>query len=546
MKEIQQIKDYIYPNGKYSNIRSNSKNIKRKFPKIYEEIKDDYHTKLYMLLNDINEIPKCKNPLCNNKVKLKSIGQGFRSYCSNACIGQHQHIDKNFSEKIKIAQLSKEILKNKFYPLNVQYDINKNYIIINNYCKHGNIRIYSHTFFKLYEENKCLCKKCNIELTNSFIPTENEIKNFQNIFDEFYKLNRFKFKEDWFILNYPKELSIINYFSKNIPNTSLTERIYLFKNNLKEVPKCLNCNKKTHFNHSCMRYTKFCDSPACNNNTSAGEIELFNYLKNLNNSTIQKHYISGNEYDILVKDKFFLVEFNGLYWHSEEVQKNKKYHYEKHKMAINNGYQLFNIWEDDWDNKPEIIKSMLKYKLNKIDNSIDARKCEVHEVQPSISKQFLNDNHLQGHCVDSIRIGLFYQDKLVSLMTFGKRKITSKNQFELLRFCNILNTSIPGAASKLFKHFIKNYNPNRIISYASLDYSIGNLYNILNFSKIHETGPNYWWVKHKQKFNRTNFMKHKIIKSEEDKDKTENEIMYERGYYKLWNCGNIRYEWLKE
>ncbi len=545
MKEIQQIKDYIYPNGKYSNIRSNSKNIKRKFPKIYEEIKDDYHTKLYMLLNDINEIPKCKNPLCNNKVKLKSISQGFRSYCSNTCIGQHQHIDKNFSEKIKIAQLSKEILKNKFYPLNVQYDINKNYIIINNYCKHGNIRIYSNTFFKLYKENKCLCKKCNIELINSFIPVENEIENFQNIFDEFYKLNRFRFKEDWFILNYPKELSIINYFSKNIPNTSLTERIYLFKNNLKEVPKCLKCNKKTHFNNSCMRYTKFCDSPACNNNTSVGEIELFNYLKNLNNSTIQKHYISGNEYDILVKDKNFLVEFNGLYWHSEEIQKNKKYHYEKHKMAINNGYQLFNIWEDDWDNKPEIIKSMLKYKLNKIDNSIDARKCEVHEVQPSISKQFLNDNHLQGHCVDSIRIGLFYQDKLVSLMTFGKRKITSKNQFELLRFCNILNTSIPGAASKLFKYFIKKYNPEEIISYASLDYSIGNLYSILNFSKIHETGPNYWWVKYKQKFNRTNFMKHKIIESEEDINKTENEIMYERGYYKLWNCGNIRYKWVK-
>ena len=42
-----------------------------------------------MLLNDIEEIPKCKNPKCNNKVKLKNIREAFRQYYCNACIGDH-------------------------------------------------------------------------------------------------------------------------------------------------------------------------------------------------------------------------------------------------------------------------------------------------------------------------------------------------------------------------------------------------------------------------------------------------------------------------
>jgi len=543
MQNLNELKKYIYPNGKYSKIRSNSRTIKKRFPEIYESIKDNYRTKLYILLNDIKEIPKCKNPNCNNNVKLKSISKGFRSYCSNKCIGEHQHNDIEFSKKIQQKHLSKNILKNKFYPLNIRYDKNKNYIIISDYCKHNEIKIYSNTFFKLYKENKCLCKKCNEEFINSYIPTNEEIKYFQIKINEFYTINRFKFKYEWFVLNYPKELSIINYFSKNILTTSLTEKIYLFKHNLNEKPKCLNCENKTHFNHSTMQYTKFCDSPACNKNTSEAELELYNYLKTINASTKHKHYISGKEYDIFIEDKKLLIEFNGLYWHSEEIQLDKKYHYNKQKMATENNCELFNIWEDDWMNKQDIIKSMLNYKLNYTNNKINARDCEIKEVEPKFSCEFLQKNHLQGKCVDSIRMGLFYENKLVSLMTFGKRKISNKTQFELLRFCNILNTSIPGAASKLFKFFIDNYNPEKIVSYASLDYSIGHLYDILNFKKIGETGVNYWWAKGKQKYHRTNFMKYKLVKDGADIHKTENEIMQERGYNKIWNCGNLKYEW---
>jgi len=460
--------------------------------------------------------------------------------------GESQQTNEIFKQKIKLTASSKNILYNKYYPLQIKFKPgNRNYFIIQNYCKHGEVELYSSVFLKLHNANKCLCYYCNLELSYS-IPTDNEILNLQKNFDDLYKKFRFNAKEKWMIMNYPKELSIIMYFSKHLKNIELAERIYLFKHNLKDPPVCLNCDNITHFNHSSLRYTSFCDSPKCTKNISTAELEIYNYLLLLDNSTQHKFYINKNEYDIIVKNKNLLIEFNGLYWHSENVQKDKNYHYKKWKIAINNNYHLFTIWEDDWENKKEIIKSMLNYKLNKTEKHISARNCNIKEVDYQTAKEFLIENHLQGNCVNSVRIGLFYKNKLVSLMTFGKRKISNKTQFELLRFANILNISIAGGASKLFKYFITNYHPTKIISYASLDFSEGNLYEILGFQKIGETGINYWWVKHKTKYHRSNFMKWKLIKNKEKVDKTGDDIMRENGYYKVWNIGNLKYEYVAE
>ncbi len=80
--------------------------------------------------------------------------------------------------------------------------------------------------------------------------------------------------------------------------------------------------------------------------------------------------------------------------------------------------------------------------------------------------------HLQGKDNSSIRLGLFYNDVLVSVMTFGKLRRAlgyrqSKwGQFELMRFVSDYNYNVIGGASKLYSHFVKNYNPNTVISYA--------------------------------------------------------------------------------
>ena len=144
-------------------------------------------------------------------------------------------------------------------------------------------------------------------------------------------------------------------------------------------------------------------------------------------------------------------------------------------------------------------------------------------------------------------MGLYYNDELVSIMTFGYRHTNAKKEFELIRFCNKINTNVVGAASKLFKHFIKNYSSqieeNYILSYADISLFDGGLYNTLGFSLKHRTVPNYFWVVNKKREHRFKYNKRKLIKEGFNPNITEKEIMYTRGYYRIFGCGQDRYEY---
>jgi hypothetical protein len=128
-------------------------------------------------------------------------------------------------------------------------------------------------------------------------------------------------------------------------------------------------------------------------------------------------------------------------------------------------------------------------------------------------------------------------------MTFGYRHTNSKKEFELIRFCNKININVIGAASKLFKHLIKKYNFDKVISYSDFRLFDGKMYEMLGFNKIHLSKPDYFWCKNLERKHRFNFNKQKLIKDGFDPDKTEVEIMWERGYNRIWGCGQYRWEY---
>ena len=99
----------------------------------------------------------------------------------------------------------------------------------------------------------------------------------------------------------------------------------------------------------------------------------------------------------------------------------------------------------------------VKSKLGIIERKIFARKCIIKNITHLEKEFFLQENHIQGNCQSSTNLGLFFKDELVSVMTFGIRKITSSiPTTELLRFCNKIDTVVVGGASKLFNFFYKN------------------------------------------------------------------------------------------
>ena len=306
-----------------------------------------------------------------------------------------------------------------------------------------------------------------------------------------------------------------------------------FRNRIKyKTEICTNCNPINSYANSGL------------------EIQLQDFIKNNYDGEIvlnSKKIISPNEIDIYIPELKIAFEFNGLWWHNE-LYKEKNYHLNKTEECEKLNIQLIQIWEDDWTYKQDIVKSMILNKLNKNINRIYARKCEIKEIiDNKLVRQFLDHNHIQGFVGSKIKIGLFYENELVSLMTFGDRrvamgkKLTNEGEYELLRFCNKLNINVVGGASKLFKYFIRNYNPKEITTYADRSISQGNLYNTLGFEFIGKTDPNYYYIIDGIRHHRFNFRKDLLVKQGYDSNKTEHQIMLERKIYRIYDSGNLKY-----
>lgn len=270
-----------------------------------------------------------------------------------------------------------------------------------------------------------------------------------------------------------------------------------------------------------------------------------------NNKTI----LSGKEIDIFVPSKQLGIEYHGLLWHSfgsgypnnQEIENIKKYsHFQKAEMCRSHGIHLLQIFENEWINKLDIVKSIIRTKLGLLQTKIFARKCKVEQVDNATKKVFLQQNHLQGNDNSQFAVALKYEDEIIAMMTFGSRQITKKVTFELIRFCCRINTSVVGGASKLLKFFISNWECSTITSYADKRYCFdGSFYNSLGFKLIRSSEPNYWWTDTKRVMHRANFQKYKLIEGGADASLTEREIMMARGWRRIWDCGHFVFELTK-
>ena len=319
-----------------------------------------------------------------------------------------------------------------------------------------------------------------------------------------------------------------------------------------------------------IQYTKI-------NRVSRAEKELLNYIKSLYDGDIienSQEIISPLELDIYIPEKNLAIEFNGIYWHSigiqdyeqeniQKIQKLKKLHKLKSDKCEEQGINLFHIFEYDWNHpkRKEIIKSQIKYKLDKIDKKYYARNCYIKEIDSTLSSRFLENNHIQGNSPSSIKLGLFDKktNELVSVMTFGKSRYNKNIEYELIRFASKINTVVIGAGSKLFQYFVKKYNPVSVVSYANRNFSstFDNIYKTLGFQFIKNNKGNLIFIKpgpinEYSVINRQSLTKKKLIHlkekniieiPDEDINKSANYILLKNKYRILYGPGNGTYIW---
>lgn len=294
--------------------------------------------------------------------------------------------------------------------------------------------------------------------------------------------------------------------------------------------------------------------PQCARETTKAVEEICQTLKdnNINFILNDKSILERKELDIYIPDKNLAIEFNGLYFHREglvdnlQYGKDKNYHLNKTNECNKQNVRLFHIFEDEWKKNKELILVKIKHALGiNISPTIGARKCTIKEISNKTSSDFLEKFHMQGGDIAKHRLGAYYNNELVGVLTIVK----IGGKYKLNRFATNTEYRQPGLASKMFKKALGLYKINEITTFSDKRYGTipeKSVYLKLGFEYVGDTKPAYWYydMKTGNRYNRQKFMKHKILEKYPEykgKNMTEKEMMIGLGYDRIWDCGHYKF-----
>lgn len=428
--------------------------------------------------------------------------------------------------------------------------------------------------------NKRGCKKCGLSRTHKknkvtvaeFIERAKKLKEYKYSNLSFSKLT------DKIILKCPKhgefETSPKNIlrgcgcrkckFEKRRDSKSeFIEKSKDFHNNIYDYTKVVYKTSHDKVEIICSKHGSFWQKPyqhvqgqgcrKCKGFVSKQETEISNFVKNdlkIEAVTSYKNIKNVFEIDVFIPSKKVGIEHSGLYWHSNKFKDNN-YHIDKTEKCLRENIKLIQIFGDEWKFKRKICLSRIRNILGLNTKKIFARKTKLFEIEPKLARTFMDNNHLQGFA-GGLHFALVDNDEIVSMMTFCKyRKSLGReskpNCYEMVRFCNKLNTTVVGGASKLLKKFVNLHQPEDIISYADRRWSEGEMYKKIGFNFIKNTKPNYFYTDGIfKRENRFKYRKQELVKMGYNPKKTEKQIMEEMGYYRLYDCGHKLFEYQME
>lgn len=294
-----------------------------------------------------------------------------------------------------------------------------------------------------------------------------------------------------------------------------------------------------------------CGCRVCGNVTSRPENEICNYVERLvgDNDVIQntRKALDGLEIDIYVPSLKVGLEYDGLYWHSEAEGKFKDYHLSKTEMAERKGIRLVHIFEDEWICKRDIVLNKITHLLGKdVSTVIGARKCIIENIDRKEAEEFLEKYHIQGYVNSTIHYGALYNGKLVGVMSFLREH---DGKWNLTRFATDFEYRLPGLASKIFKRFVSDNDPCEVKTFLDRRWGTpkNNVYGKMGFTLDSVLRPDYSYIRGHSRYHKFGFRKQILSKRYGlPPTMTEKEMCLRLGYYRIWNCGLLKYVWRKQ
>lgn len=344
-----------------------------------------------------------------------------------------------------------------------------------------------------------------------------------------------KMSKDRFLHKSPPELKVLNFDYGHIDWENV---------NVRSKKEKIICPVHGEFHQSLEHHLsgKNGCSRCSRTQVSAEEKSLADFVESLGVEIVRndRNVLDGKELDIYIPSHNVAIEYNGVFWHSENMGRGKWYHYNKWKDCHDEGVRLLTIWSDDYNRKRNIVHSHIKHVLGLSDNKkIPARKCVVRMVNSSVARQFFNNNHIQGFVPSTYYVSLQYDDHVVAVASF----LTSGEDYILTRYAT--SEVVVGGHSKIVSHFERMFNYRKLITFADLCFSDGSLYETTGWVQDKIIPPSYSYCvdgynrEHKFSFRKERFKKDPSLFH--DEILTEKQLADINNLKRIWDCGKIRY-----
>jgi hypothetical protein len=518
--------------------------------------------KVFHLINDLPNLPVCK--ICGNPVKFVSPKEGYREYCSATCRanGEADNVaktnmakygtkapaqSKSVMDKMKATTMERFGVENAFQRKDLVVKGVQEKYGVDNVMHVDDIKTKVSQAITTLSRDKRLFlvekrKETNLERYGNPVSVHSP-----KIWEKAIAKKRETF--------YSKLITDPRFTSKATPAFSIEEYQGVVDKDKQVIYYpwiCVTC-KETFKDYFASNRGPRC--PKCFPTEVKGRLEkeMVEWLRSefpeLNIIQGSRKIISPLEIDIYLPDYNFAIEFDEVYWHREHNPLNtssrgQHYHSQKTENCQKQGIHLIHVFDSEWVNSTEIVKSIIRSNIGVYERKLGARQGEVREVEDSEAQSFLNANHIQGYAPSGIRYGLYIKDELVSLLCIGPNRF-KKGTYEIVRFVNKVNTQVSGALTKIFKVAKENIPVgSTLISYVDKRYFKGESNTKLGLVYQYTNHPSFYYTKdNKTLYNRMSFQKGLLASKLKDFDPTltEGENMLNNGYDRIWDCGTMVY-----
>lgn len=297
----------------------------------------------------------------------------------------------------------------------------------------------------------------------------------------------------------------------------------------------------------------FCASAS---RASRGEREVAEVLELLG-LDVQRNVrgIIPGELDMYIPSLKIAVEFNGLYWHSDAVRPDENYHAKKHQACMDKGIALYNVWEDDWSNRRELVIRFLAQRLkasaalSKVlpdlpgywSEKIAARHTSARMVPLEDAQKFLDTHHLKGSTAGVYYLGLYdVQERLRAVLVLSK--VGLAGGFHLDRYATA--GTVYGGLGELLSFAEKSFPVLRLVASADVELHEDALYENNGFMLDKVLDPDYSYFARSERVHKSHYPLSRFKKDEDllwEDGLGEYEVAKLNGIHRIWDSGKYRY-----